>query len=169
MLTPILSRRGLCLALLLSFVAAARAQAPAPASLTVTGDIPQSFRLTPADLAAMPRASATTNNDGIATVYEGVLLSEVLKKAGVPLGPALRGPALASYILASASDGYQVVFSLGELDPEMTETQILLADKANGIALSGPNGSFRLVLPKDKAGARSIRQLAKLEVVRLRK
>jgi hypothetical protein len=35
--------------------------------------------------------------------------------------------------------------------------------------LSGVQGRFRLVVPKDKEGARSVRMLAKLEVVQLRK
>ncbi len=144
------------------------AQQPAP-SISVTGAVAQPLTLTAADLAAMPRASVTTNNNGIATTYEGVWLAEVLKKAGAPLGPGMRGPALASYVLASASDGYQVVFSLGELDPDMTDGQYLLADKANGKPLFGENGAFRLVVPKDKRGARSIRMLTSLSVVQLRK
>lgn len=66
------------------------------------------------------------------TVYEGVWLHEVLKKAGVPQGGELRGKALAGYVLAEAQDGYQVVFSLGELDPAFIDNEILLADTANG-------------------------------------
>jgi hypothetical protein len=81
----------------------------------------------------------------------------------------LRGAALATYVVASASDGYQVVFSLGELDPDMTDGQVLLADKANDKPLFGENGAFRLVIPKDKRGARSVRLLSKLEVVQVKK
>jgi DMSO/TMAO reductase YedYZ molybdopterin-dependent catalytic subunit len=138
-------------------------------SFTVSGAIKQPLTLTAADLAAMPRAKAVTDNNGIQTTYEGVRLSDILKKAGVPLGPGLRGPALAGYILASASDGYQVVFSIGELDPDMTSGQYLLADTANGKPLFGENGAFRLVIPTDKRGARSVRLLTKIEVVQLKK
>jgi DMSO/TMAO reductase YedYZ molybdopterin-dependent catalytic subunit len=144
------------------------AQQPAP-SIAVTGAVSQPLTLTPTDLAAMPRAAATTTSNGISTAYEGVWLADVLKKAGVPFGGGMRGTALAGYVVASASDGYQVVFSLGELDPDMTDTQYLLADKANGKPLSGQNGAFRLVIPKDKHGARSIRMLTSLNVVQLRK
>jgi hypothetical protein len=35
-------------------------------------------------------------------------------------------------------------------------------------SLFGEDGAFRLVVPKDKRGARSIRMLTKLEVVQLR-
>lgn len=51
----------------------------------------------------------------------------------------------------------------------MTDGQYLLADKANGKPLFGENGSFRLVVPKDRRGARSVRMLTTLTVVQLRK
>lgn len=144
------------------------AQQAAP-SISVTGAVAQPLTLTAADLASMPRATVSTNSNGIATTYEGVWVGDVLKKAGLPLGPALRGAALSYYVVAAASDGYQVVFSLGELDPEMTDGQFLLADKANGKPLFGENGSFRLVIPKDKRGARSIRMLTALRIVQVPK
>jgi DMSO/TMAO reductase YedYZ molybdopterin-dependent catalytic subunit len=154
-----------CLVLSAASVASGQ-QSP---SFTVSGAIKQPLTLTAADLAAMPRAKAVTDNNGIQTTYEGVWLSDILKKAGVPLGPGLRGAPLAGYILASASDGYQVVFSIGELDPDMTSGQYLLADTANGKPLFGENGAFRLVIPTDKRGARSVRLLTKIEVVQLKK
>ncbi|MCZ2156642.1 MAG: molybdopterin-dependent oxidoreductase [Bryobacterales bacterium] len=144
------------------------AQDAAP-SIQVTGAVKQTLTLTAEDLSKMPRASVKTTNNGIETVYEGVWVHEVLKRAGVPQGAALRGKALASYVLAEAQDGYQVVFSLGELDPAFIDNEILLADTANGKPLFGAQGRFRLVAPKDKPGARSVRMLTKLEVVQLRK
>jgi hypothetical protein len=62
-----------------------------------------------------------------------------------------------------------VVFSLAELDPAFTDNQFLLADSENGRPLFGGQGRFRLVVPKDKPGARSVRMLTMLEVVQLRK
>ena len=41
----------------------------------------------------------------------------VLVRAGAPVGKNLRGNALATYVVAKAHDGYQVVYSLAELDP----------------------------------------------------
>jgi len=138
-------------------------------TVQVTGAVKQPLTLSAEDLAKMPRASVRTTNNGIETAYEGVWLHEVLQRAGVPQGGELRGKALASYVLAEAQDGYQVVFSLGELDPSFIDNQILLADTANGKALFGAQGRFRLVVPKDKPGARSVRMLTKLEVVQVRK
>ena len=42
-----------------------------------------------------------------------------------------------------------------------------MADKANGQALTGRDGSFRLVVPGDIRGVRSVRQLTRIEVVLL--
>ena len=100
------------------------------------------------DLAKMPRATIHITNNGMETVYEGVWLHEVLKRAGVPQGNELRGKALSTYVLAQAQDGYQAVFSLGELDPAFIDNEMLLADTANGKPPFGAQGRFRLV-PKD--------------------
>lgn len=159
--------RRLCFALLL-IPFAVQAQDTAP-SIQVTGAVKQVLTLTADDLAGMPRATLKTNSGGMETVYEGVWVHEILKRAGAPQGQSLRGKALAGYVLAEARDGYQVVFSLGELDPSFIDNQILLADTANGKPLPDAQGPFRLVVPKDKPGARSARMLTKLEVVQLRK
>lgn len=158
-----------CVTLLVAPVVHAQSSQQSPQSISVTGDIAHTLTLTAADLAAMPRAKVETISNGITTVYEGVLVSDVLKKAGAPTGPAMRGAALAGYMIAWASDGYRVVFSLGELDPDITDGQFLLADSANGKPLFGESGAFRLVVPKDKRGARGVRMLTSLTVIRLPK
>lgn len=160
------TRRCLVLGLLAASCLAAQ---DAPATVQVTGAVKQALTLSADDLAKMPRATVKTTSGGMETVYEGVWLHDVLKKAGVPQGGELRGKALSSYVLAEAQDGYQVVFSLGELDPSFIDNEILLADTANGKPLFGVQGRFRLVVPKDKPGARSIRMLTKIEVVQVRK
>ncbi len=159
--------RRLCLGLL--FALGSLVSQEAPASIQVTGAVKQTLTLTADELAKLPRASVKTTSSGMETVYEGVWVHEVLKRAGAPQGAALRGKALAGYVIAEASDGYQVVFSLGELDPAFIDNEILLADTANGKPLFGAQGRFRLVVPKDKPGARSVRMLTKLDVVQLRK
>ena len=147
------------------------AQAPAgPATLVVTGDIATPLTLKAEDLAAMPRAKATIpDQDGTEVEYEGVLLGDVLKRAGAPLGNQLRGNALTSYVLAKAHDGYQVVFTLAEVDAAFGNEKFLIADKRDGKPLFEYQGPLRLVCPGDKAGARSVRMLETLEIVRLKK
>jgi hypothetical protein len=95
--------RLMFLLLILSSALAAVARQASP-SISVSGDVKQPLTLTAVDLAAMPRAKAVTDNNGVQTMYKGVWLSDVLKKAGVPLGPGLGGAALAGYVLASASE-----------------------------------------------------------------
>ena len=142
----------------------------APATLSVTGDVSTPLTLKPDDLLKMPRETASVQDqDGSSVQYEGVLLREILKRAGAPLGNQLRGKALASYVVAKAHDGYQVVFALGELDAAFGNENILVADKRDGKPLFGYQGPFRLVCPNDKAGARSVRMLETLELVRLAK
>jgi DMSO/TMAO reductase YedYZ molybdopterin-dependent catalytic subunit len=138
--------------------------------LVVSGDVPTPMTLTAKDFAAMPRESVEMPDpDGGKTTYEGVPLQEILKKAGIPFGRQMRGKDLAGYVLASAKDDYQVVFSLGELDPDLGGVRAIVADKRDGKPLFQYQGPVRLVLPGDKTGARSVRMLEKLEVVKLRK
>jgi hypothetical protein len=139
-------------------------------TLAVTGDVKTPLNLKVEDLAAMPRVTVMIpDQDGTQVNYEGVSLREILLKAGAPLGKELRGKALSTYVLAKAKDGYAVVFTLGEIDEAFGNAKILVADKRDGKALFGYQGPLRLVVPSDKAGARSVRMLETLEVVRLNK
>src|SRR3984957_3333247 len=143
----------------------------ADAKLTIAGDVTNPLTLTKADLAKMPRTSVTVKAEGNdeETTYEGVLLYEILKQAGAPLGKQLMGKALASYVLAEAHDGYEVVYALAEVDPSFTDNKIIVADTVNAKPLFQYQGPFRIVMPQEKKGARSIRMLEKITVVRLRK
>ena len=146
------------------------AQEPQELKLAVTGDVPSPLALSASDLAAMPRERTdVTEQDGVKTTYEGVALQEILKRAGIPFGRQMRGKTLAGYVLAEAKDGYAVVFGLGELDPDLGATRVIVADKRDGKPLFEYQGPVRLVIPADKEGARSVRMLEKLEVVKLRK
>jgi len=139
-------------------------------TLTVTGDVPTPLTLKAEDLASMPREKAAVPDpNGKAIEYEGVLLRDVLKRAGAPLEGQLRRKALASYVLTKAHDGYQVVFTLGEIDAQFGNEPILIADKRDGMPLPANQGPFRLVCPHDKEGARSVRMLETIEFVLLQK
>ncbi len=135
----------------------------------VTGDVKTPLRLTITELEKLPQATVQTQNDGITVNYQGVWLHEILAKAGAPSGTEIRGKALTNYVLAEAEDGYQALYSLAEISPMFTDNQVLLAYQADGKPLVGAQGTFRLVAPKDKRGARSVRMLTRLQVVQLRK
>src|SRR5579872_6689883 len=95
--------RVLALVFALAATAGAYAQQPAgDAAVAVSGDVTTPFTLHAAELHSMPRAKVTINEDGQDVVYEGVPVSEVLKKAGVPLG---RDATVSSYVVARAKDG----------------------------------------------------------------
>ena len=71
----------------------------------------------------LPRQTVKTNDPaGTPASYEGVSLAEVLRAAGVTLGKDLKGPLLASCLVVQAADGYRVVFSLPEIDPDIRIT-----------------------------------------------
>jgi hypothetical protein len=110
-----------------------------------------------------------TDEKGRTAAYDGVLLAEVLSRAGVAAGPALKGKALSSYVVITARDDYQVVFSLAELDPAMGDSNVLLADTIDGVPISAAQGPLRIIAPRDKQNSRWVRQVAKIEVVQLRK
>ncbi len=159
-----------CILLLTAFSSSGALAQTAEADLTIRGDVPQVLVIKPSDLAAMPRETVSVaEQDGVKVEYEGVPLREVLKRAGVPLGKELRGKMLASYLIARARDGYQVVFSVGEIGSDFGNESILVADKRDGKPLFPYQGPMRLVCPNDKAGARSVRMLESLEFVRLQK
>ena len=101
--------------------------------------------------------------------YEGVLLRDILKRAGAPAEKDLRGKALAGYVPAKARDGYRVVFGLAEVAAQFGNQPVLVADARDGKPPNGSLGPVRLVCPSDKEGARSVRMLEALVVVRLRK
>jgi len=162
---------GFAVAIATMSVAAVAAQPARPHSGTLEIVVDgKTLSLKPADLAGMPRTKITVRQpDGRGVTHEGVLVAELLKRAGAPLGKALRGDAMASYVVASATDGYRVVFSLAELDPEFTGSEIIVADRTNGDSLLPDSGPLRIISPRDSAGARSIRMLERIEVVRLPK
>jgi DMSO/TMAO reductase YedYZ molybdopterin-dependent catalytic subunit len=145
--------------------------APATAQLTIKGDVPKTLSLTLEDLRHLPRKTLKVMNphDKKEEVYEGVLLTELLQRAGVPPGAQLRGAAMATYVQADAADAYQVVFSLAELDSDFQDSDVIVADTMNGAPLDNKAGPFRLVAPHDKRPARWVRMLQSLTVVRVAK
>jgi DMSO/TMAO reductase YedYZ molybdopterin-dependent catalytic subunit len=139
--------------------------------LTITGDVDKPLSVTLDDLRHMPRTKLKVMNPHAKEedTYEGVLLTELLKRTGVPLGAQLRGAAMATYVQADASDGYRVIFSLPELDADFQDSDVIVADTMNGAALDAKTGPFRLVAPHDKRPARWVKMVQSLTVVRIPK
>lgn len=138
------------------------------AELRISGAVSTPLVLTASDLKKMPRKTLSVVNphEKKKETYEGVLLEEILRRAGVPQGDQLRGSAIATYVVAEAEDGYRVVFSLAELDSQILESEVIVADTMDGAPLTPKQGPFRLVAPHDKRPARWVRMLKSISVTR---
>jgi DMSO/TMAO reductase YedYZ molybdopterin-dependent catalytic subunit len=141
------------------------------AHLAITGDVEKPLSITLDELSRLPRRTLKVMNphEKKEETYDGVLLTELLKRAGVPQGGQLRGAAMATYIQAEAADGYRVIFSLAELDTDFQDSEVIVADTMNGAPLDDKTGPFRLVAPHDKRPARWVRMVQSLTVVRIQK
>ena len=91
---------------------------------------------------------------------------EILQKAELKFGDALRGKALATYLLVDAADGYQAVYALPEFDPPANDRLILLADRQDGAAFPVTAGPLKMIVTGDKTHARWVRQVKSLTIVR---
>jgi hypothetical protein len=135
--------------------------APAGPLKILYGD--KSSEWTLATLAALPHKMVTVHNAHTNTdeTYSGVPLIDLLTPLGVNAKP--RGKDLRLYVLAAGSDGYAVVYSIGEVTPDVSNATVLVADAENGKAL-GADGPFKLVATDEKRPARWVRNLAAIRV-----
>ncbi|MEZ4504484.1 MAG: hypothetical protein R2848_01190 [Thermomicrobiales bacterium] len=70
----------------------------------------------------------------------------MLSQAGIATDEEIKNDILRFYALVTANDGYQVVISLGEIDPQFGNNPYLLAWDEDGAPLEGESGPLRLVL-----------------------
>jgi DMSO/TMAO reductase YedYZ molybdopterin-dependent catalytic subunit len=93
--------------------------------------------------------------------YTGVSFWSLLTSAGMN-----QSQATTSYVVATGTDGYQVVFSAAELNPAFGAASDLVAyaDSADNGTSLGSNGFARLVLPGDNHGGRYVSNLSSIEV-----
>jgi len=132
----------------------------------IEGEVLTPLKLTVEDLIKLNQTEVKTKDrDGREHTYQGVRLVDLLDSAGVTFGKDLRGENLAKYIMIKAADGYEVIFSLPEIDPEFTSQTIILAYTMDGRTLPKGDGPFRIVAPGDKKQARWIRELVAIKVV----
>ena len=116
------------------------------------------------DLAALQALPSTTATAG-KTSYTGVGLWTLLATvAGLKTDPETKNQSLAMVVVATGSDGYRAVFSLGELDPAFGNQPDLVAYAANGSGL-GSSGIAKIVVPNDGKGGRAVSNLVSLQVV----
>ena len=135
------------------------------ATIKVQGEVTHPLDLSLADLAKMRRVEVhAADRDGKEHTYSGVPLSDILQQAGVTMGGQLRGENMAKYLLVKSADGYEVLFSLPELDSTFSNRVIILADQVDGSPLPANTGPFRIIVPGEKKPARWIWQVNALIV-----
>jgi len=128
----------------------------------VTGEVTTPLTITDADLHQYKQAIVVRKDrDGNDHTYTGVVVADILQKAGV----MMNRESLTKYLLVDASDGYQVIFALAELDKSFTDRTIILADTVDGKPLASGDGPFRIIVQDEKKPARCIKQVTGLKVV----
>lgn len=135
-------------------------------SISIEGALLRPLKLSVKDVSAFSSMEVKAKDkDGREHVFRGVKLFDLLDSAGVTLGKQLRGKNLTKLILIKALDGYEIIFSLPEIDPEFTDQMVLLAYQVDGNPLSKEEGPFRLIVPGDKKHARWIRQVSLIKIL----
>jgi DMSO/TMAO reductase YedYZ molybdopterin-dependent catalytic subunit len=153
---------------------AATAIAAESTDIRVDGQVRQPLRLSRAQVAAMPAAhlgaSTTTREvDGQvrSTTVRGVRLRALLEQAG--LAEHDRFDWRKTVVVATARDGYRVVFSWPEIFNTEGGAQVLVVHERDGQALGPADGPLALVAAGDlRSGPRHVRGLERIEVRILR-
>ena len=119
---------------------------------------------TAARLAALPHKTVTVHNAHTKAdeTYSGIALLDLLVKLGVPDKP--RGKDLGLYLVAEGSDGYKAVYSVAEVNPDVHDATVIVADTEGGkpIAADGP---FKMVATGETRPARWVRNLVAVRVM----
>ncbi len=158
-----------CLPPLAPARAVERLPAAAPPIVQIATDAPAQFRLeglvmTPAtfDRAALDALPQTTVTVGKIS-YSGVSLWALLSKADIITHPEIKNDILREAVVATASDGYKVIISLGEIDPDFGNQPCLIATQQNGADFTS-GGFVRLIFPNDVKKGRWVYDLTSLKV-----
>lgn len=133
-------------------------------SLTISFD-GKSKTWTPQELAQMPQTAIDLYNAHTKATehYAGVPLIDLLKTLGVPDKP--HGKDFQLYLVAEGTDGYQVVYSLGEVTPDVHDGTVLVADTLGAAPLPADSGAIQLVAAGEKRPARWVHNLTTIRVL----
>jgi DMSO/TMAO reductase YedYZ molybdopterin-dependent catalytic subunit len=137
-------------------------------TVELTGLVETPGQLTVADLQTLTAETVDVTFQAAGNeqkhTYTGVRLWDVLDRAKLKLNPDNKNDQLRKYVVLSAKDGYEVVISLGEIDPGFGHQPYLLAWDEDGAPLTGEDGPVRLVTPGDIKGGRYVYGVIKIEV-----
>jgi hypothetical protein len=115
------------------------------------------------DLAALQALPSITRTVGTVS-YTGVSFWDLLNSTvGIPTDSSVKNDILGKYVVATGSDGYKALFSMGELNPGFGNEPDMIAYMADGQLLTD-NGFARIVAPDDVRAGRFVSNLISLEV-----
>ena len=141
---------------------------------TVDGPGGKTLRLDAATLTRLGRVEEVWTSKGTSRRVSGVPLQKILAEVGVEpgeMGPSLPAPkkvrGLRQAVVVTAVDGFQAVFSVGELWPGLGPTRVLVVDRVDGKPLEATEGPLRLAVLTDEGPSRSARQVKRIQVVNL--
>ncbi len=158
--------------LLLGLSSGAAAQA-VTTTFSVGGNVtaPQSFDLT--KLQALPaqtqNVSFLAGNGSTTTTFTGTALFPLLNTTvGIKTDPTVKNDILRDVVIATGSDGYQAVYSVGEINPTFggsTTTPNLVAYANQPGQLLTTDGFARTTVPGDIRGGRYVSNLQSVTVL----
>jgi hypothetical protein len=107
------------------------------------------------------RVSFLTGQGEQQNEWAGPLLWDVLTASGVAdaIKPAEH---VRLAVRVTGADGYTAVVALAEISPQFAGRPVQLADHLNGALL--PDHGLRLVVPGDKRGGRSVRDVVRIDI-----
>jgi hypothetical protein len=132
--------------------------------LALSGAVAKPLCLTAGELRALPATELAlgfmAGSHPEKGSFKGVLLWRLLGLANVKQRSG-KGASLLHTIIVTGQDGYAVALAIGEIDPRFEGKTVLVAYDQDGRPL---RGGFRLIVPGDGEGGRSVRNVARIEV-----
>jgi hypothetical protein len=120
--------------------------------------------------ATTEKVTYTAAGTPVTDMFTGTGLWTLLNQAGIePIQGVKKNSSLLNYVVAIGSDGYQAVFSGGEINPmfggnSLGPDMVAYSDMSGQLGPGGPDGFARMVVPGDTAGGRYVSNLVKLYV-----
>lgn len=134
----------------------------APPAVQLDGDGLTATTFTVAQLKKLGPVTVEWKDKTGAHQMTGVRLEKLLMQAG--FAEKARHEELRASLIATAADGFMAVFSVGEVLEALGPSNVVLAWEQDGKPLPPEHGAFRLVVPTDKRGARSLFQLVRIHL-----
>lgn len=138
----------------------------------LSGAVADPTIITPVKLAQLNHSTTETATyiagpGQVTDTYTGVSLWTLVQDAGLLTDSLIKNDLLRFAVVATGSDGYRAVISLGEIAPAFGNQQDLVAyaDTGGQLGAGGSDGAMRLVVPGDHAGGRYVSNIVSLQVV----